>query len=322
MTLGSWLLILTHMTFEEFFKKKRIDLAALSQAEPVLFSEFEQHFKQMGEKSFDHTKKYWFNKLRIQYHLAPEIKPEKPKAENQLAEQTVTEELSEMAAAPKPKVGFTPRFKAAAPAKPVEETPAPVEEKPTVTEGEKPKGFTPRFKAGVTKPAESVASATSEEKAKEAPATEDKPKIGFTPRFKAGVTKPAETVSEEKAPESKPGEEVPTASEEKPKMGFTPRFKAGVTKTVENPEVPKSEEPVSSEEKPTEEKPKMGFTPRFKAGVTKITSADQSKTEEAAASEGKPEQSGEKPSEEKPKMGFTPRFKAGITKQAPPPAEE
>ena len=62
------------MTFEEFFKKKRIDLPALEKAEPALLSEFKTHFEQMGEKSFDHTKKYWFNKLRLTYHLAPEPK--------------------------------------------------------------------------------------------------------------------------------------------------------------------------------------------------------------------------------------------------------
>ena len=38
------------MTFEEFFKKKRIDLDALQAAEPALFSEFKTHFEQMGEK--------------------------------------------------------------------------------------------------------------------------------------------------------------------------------------------------------------------------------------------------------------------------------
>ncbi len=44
------------MTFEDFFNKKRIDLVALKAAEPGLFAEFEKHFTQMGEKSFDHTK--------------------------------------------------------------------------------------------------------------------------------------------------------------------------------------------------------------------------------------------------------------------------
>src|ERR1700735_890808 len=98
------------MTFEEFFKKKRIDLAALEKAEPLLFSEFKTHFGQMGEKSFDHTKKYWFNKLRRQYHLAPEIKPEKVHIPNPLAEQTIAESLSEtIAPKPEAKLGFVPK---------------------------------------------------------------------------------------------------------------------------------------------------------------------------------------------------------------------
>ncbi|MDB5159137.1 MAG: hypothetical protein JWR50_3844 [Mucilaginibacter sp.] len=237
------------MTFEEFFKKKRIDLAALQQGEPALFSEFKLHYDQMGEKSFDHTKKYWFNKIRRQYNLPPEVKTEKPKIDNPLAEQTINESLSELAT---PKPGFTPRFKAAIPPKPAEEisedkkAEAPVEEKPKV-------GFTPRFKAGITKPVD-----TPSEEKKEETTAEDKPKVGFTPRFKAGVTKPAEAQSEEKK------EEAPT--EEKPKIGFTPRFKAGITKPAETPvEEKKSEEP------PAEDKPKVGFTPRFKAGVTKPT---------------------------------------------------
>src|ERR1700760_4886553 len=98
------------MTFEEFFRKKKIDLAALGKAEPTLFAEFKTHFEQMGEKSFDHTKKYWFNKLRLTYQLAPEPKVEKVVIENRLAEQTITETLEERTA-PSAKVGFTPRFK-------------------------------------------------------------------------------------------------------------------------------------------------------------------------------------------------------------------
>ena|SRR6185312_5629656 len=100
------------MTFEEFFKKKRIDLAALEKAEPALFSEFKAHYEKMGEKSFDHTKKYWFNKIRRQFQLPPEVKTEKPRIENPLAEQTVTESLTEAPAAPSPKLGFAPKFKA------------------------------------------------------------------------------------------------------------------------------------------------------------------------------------------------------------------
>ena len=101
------------MTFEEFFSKKKIDLAALQKAEPSLFAEFKTHFGQMGEKSFDHTKKYWFNKLRRRFHLVPEIKTEKPAIANPLAEQTITESLLETIPPASPaKVGFVPRFKA------------------------------------------------------------------------------------------------------------------------------------------------------------------------------------------------------------------
>jgi hypothetical protein len=111
------------MTFEEFFKKKRIDLAALEQTEPTLFSEFEIHYDQMGEKSFDHTKKYWFNKLRRQFPLAPEVKTEKPHIANPLAEQTITESLTEtVPLPPSPKLGFAPKFKMGNMPKPVVST--------------------------------------------------------------------------------------------------------------------------------------------------------------------------------------------------------
>src|ERR1700712_5325541 len=100
------------MTFEEFFKKKKIDLLALQQGEQSLFSEFKTHYEQMGEKSFDHTKKYWFNKLRRRFPAAPEVKTEKVRIENPLAEQTITESLIEPVKAA-PKLGFAPKFKAA-----------------------------------------------------------------------------------------------------------------------------------------------------------------------------------------------------------------
>jgi hypothetical protein len=137
------------MSFEEFFKKKRIDLTALEQSEPALFSEFKTHFEQMGEKSFDHTKKYWFNKVRRQYPLAPEVKTEKVHIENPVAEQTVMESLAEPAAIPPlAKMGFVPKFKAANIPKPV----AAAEEKkedvanPPAEESAMPKpAYKPRF---------------------------------------------------------------------------------------------------------------------------------------------------------------------------------
>src|SRR5271169_3087086 len=100
------------MLFDEFFKKKKINLATFEQGEPALFSEFKIHFEKMGEKSFDHTKKYWFNKLRLRFPAPPEVKVEKVAIENPLAEQTINETLSET---PFPaNVGFKPSFKAGA----------------------------------------------------------------------------------------------------------------------------------------------------------------------------------------------------------------
>jgi len=182
------------MTFEEFFIKKRIDLPALEKAEPVLFSEFKTHFHEMGEKSFDHTKKYWFNKLRHQFHLAPEIKVEKPAIANLPVQQAVTENLTEPTTATQPaKQGFVPRFKAANIVKPpvVEDK---TEEKPAADDPAPPPspakvGFTPRFKAAnMPKPA------ATEEKIEEKPTdagsvAEEKPtevvapKAAYKPRF-------------------------------------------------------------------------------------------------------------------------------------------
>jgi hypothetical protein len=138
------------MTFDEFFKKKRIDLDALEKGDPGLFSEFKKHYHEMGEKSFDHTKKYWFNKVRRQYPLAVEIKTEKPKIENQLAEQTVTEALIEEGAAPvapAPKLGFVPKFRAANIPKPAtEEKPQTEESAPEIPlENKTPQPYKPRF---------------------------------------------------------------------------------------------------------------------------------------------------------------------------------
>lgn len=226
------------MTFEEFFKKKKIDLPALQNGEPALFAEFKNHYEQMGEKSFDHTKKYWFNKLRLRFPAPIEPKVEKVHIENQLAEQTITESLVE-ATTPAPSVGFKPRFKAGMGSKPAEEkpvaaTPPTTEEKPAEAPVVTPAvGFKPRFKASmVSKPAEDKpAEAPVEEKSAETPAATSA--VGFKPRFKASmVTKPAEEKPAEKTdPEptdkkEEPGtEDKPVENAPKP-MGFKPRFKA------------------------------------------------------------------------------------------------
>ena len=165
------------MDFEEFFKKKRIDLAALGKAEPALLSEFKTHFEQMGEKSFDHTKKYWFNKLRLIYHLAPEPKVEKVVIENRLAEQTITEALSET-------------------------TPPPANA-----------GFKPRFKPGMAKPVEAPVTEAGKPEESTEPTAPPPANVGFKPRFKAGVTKPAESEQKEE-PKVEPAEDKPAESTE------------------------------------------------------------------------------------------------------------
>ena len=97
------------MTFEEFLTKKKIDLIQFKSAEPVLFSEFRDHYNQMGAKSFDHSKKFLFNKLRRSYQLKEEPKPIPVKEAievNELASQAETL-LSPTVEA----TIYTPRFK-------------------------------------------------------------------------------------------------------------------------------------------------------------------------------------------------------------------
>lgn len=247
------------MTFEEFFKKKKINLTLLKQGNGGLFSEFKEHFEAMGEKSFDHTKKYWFNSLRRLYPLPPEIKAEKIVIENKLAEQTVAETLTAQIVETEKKVGFTPRFKAGTTAKPQNEIPA-----------------------------ANVPEVKSENAQEEIAAGDDKSKVGFKPRFKAGVTakKPEEQSLEEKGQTSavQPANQTPVEAD-KHKVGFKPRFKAGLTtnKPDEQPLAVPEEKiiglpPQQDQEKPAETtKPSTGFKPRFKAGVTKTTDVPANK---------------------------------------------
>jgi hypothetical protein len=96
------------LTFEEFSAKKKIDLALFQQAEPDLYSEFKSEYDQMGEKSFDHSKKFLFNKIRRAYHIKEEPKTEKPVIElTEIASQALP--LDSPAIDQKP--AYTPRFK-------------------------------------------------------------------------------------------------------------------------------------------------------------------------------------------------------------------
>jgi hypothetical protein len=219
------------MTFEEFFKKKKIDLVALNAAEPTLFDELKLHFELMGEKSFDHTKKYLFNPLRLKYHT-----PEEPKVEKAIAEapaNTAAPSPNTTEAAPA-KMGFKPKFKmgvtAATTDQPTSGVPllTPEPEKPT--EAPAPTlGFKPKFKAGVTQPSKTTETKPSQEPdlTTETPA----PTLGFKPKFRT----PAPKSVEEPAPVPDKTEQTdqtlsaPTELPGKP-LGFKPRFKSEASK--------------------------------------------------------------------------------------------
>lgn len=218
------------MTFEEFFIKKRINLAQLRQAKPDLYDEFRSHYDLMGEKSFDHTKKYWFNRLRKEYLLN----------DKELLANTSTADVREVQ---------TPPIDSADIPTPAEGSSPPV----------KPLGFKPRFKAGSTPPKPTIPKASDQEVPQDStkaptPAEETSPParpLGFKPRFKsASPAKKAATKTKDdtaKAEESAPSQSSSEKSD----------------KTIHRPESnPKANEAEQSPAKP------IGFKPRFKPGVT------------------------------------------------------
>jgi len=152
------------VAFEDFFAKKKIDLPQLEADNRVLYAEFREHYRQMGEKSFDHSKKFWFNRLRKTYPLK-EAEPEKPTSERKEPSPATDGEPPKTpiaVSAPAAKLaGFKPRFKATA-AKPVETESVEVKPKENTTDlavpteekkrkAAKPAGFRPRFRPGITK---------------------------------------------------------------------------------------------------------------------------------------------------------------------------
>lgn len=203
------------LTFEEFFTKKKIDLAQLQTAEPALFAEFKKEFGPMGEKSFDHTKKFWFNKLRRMYHLKEEPKPAKTEIEmTEIASQA--EPLESPTIEQKP--AYTPRFKPATAIKSSQDAPAP-DTIPVSEEKPKP-AYQPRFKmqAPVKKVEEGdVSKAEPAKTAAESP--ESKP-AAYKPRFNIKTLPVQDTKTEAKEvpdlPDSAPTEEKPAA--------YKPRF--------------------------------------------------------------------------------------------------
>ncbi|MGJ1197017.1 hypothetical protein ACR777_12950 [Sphingobacterium spiritivorum] len=308
------------MTFEEFFVKKNIDLSALRHSNSALYDEFKKHYMLMGEKSFDHTKKFWFNRLRKDYKLA-----EQETSPAVVAKKTETQVASSASAgiASKP-AGFRPKFKSAAP--PVTDN-APAAES-TSAETRPATGFTPRFKSNST-----PANAEQKESSDPQPASSNTP-AGFRPRFKPGVTKtnPEESTSSEK---DNTQETVNKPAE------FKPRFKAGITAPKKEEEIPQEESTVI-ENKDTTETPSaaaaednkeapqtpakpLGFRPKFKAGVTTVKKEQEEGTSQAESAVIENKETTETPSaataednKEAPQtpakpLGFKPKFKAGVT---------
>jgi hypothetical protein len=255
------------MTFEEFFLKKKIDLGLFKKGKPDVFAEFVSHYEQMSEKSFDHTKKYWFNNLRIAFPLS-EKKEQKLKdafkpitetiAKKDTVEQSVGDEQTIIAKSPV--ISDTKSTESDSPKSEISEVQLP-----------KPTGFKPRFKGGVVastpKAQEEKLKVEKPESQEEGQPLKTKP-AGFKPRFKAGLTASApksegdeksEAIEKEISTEDKSTVSKPS--------GFKPRFKAGVTASIpkteneEKPEEVKSEN--SDEEQPEVTKP-VGFKPRFK----------------------------------------------------------
>lgn len=244
------------MTFEEFFAKKKIDLVQLEKAEPVLYSEFRSHFAAMGEKSFDHTKKFWFNKLRRLYHLTP---PDKAITQVETAIASQAEPLSSPTIEQKP--AFTPRFKSATTSK---AEPAPEEQaeaKPIAKPAFKPRNIP-------VKPVEP----TAEEKQKPIEPSNTPPAKapGFKPRNIKPVTEESSKPEELKAEESQT--EAPSSSSPAKAPGFRPRnIKSVASENAEDanradsrPGQPAvSETPITNPEK-QEQSTKEGYKPKFK----------------------------------------------------------
>lgn len=308
------------MTFEEFFTKKRIDLAGLQADEPALFLEFKTHFEAMGEKSFDHTKKYWFNKLRLRFHLQPDQKPEKVHIENKIAEQTIVETLTESIP------GKT---------KTTEEISTDEKQAPMI----KGAAFKPRFKPGmqaakhigegesatstpeVNKAAEEIDQSPPFEKEKEA--MQDL--ADRTPRITDG--EPAEKAAD--APMTKPA-------------GFKPRFnaKAVPPKPGTNDQEPTvlPDEQLANSPAPTNEAPAAkpaGFKPRFNAKTMVKPSAPATGSEASeaptvplqdpeipatTAAADETAATAEAPAAAKP-AGFKPRFNAKMVQKPAPPID-
>ncbi|RYE35289.1 MAG: hypothetical protein EOP42_06590 [Sphingobacteriaceae bacterium] len=273
-------------TFEDFFLKKKIDLLQLQNDRPELFAEFSKHYPLMGEKSFDHAKKYWFNQLRRTFPLPEIVKPHPV-----LAEAISDMAIQGMAAAAAQNQNNTldkPKFTEDHLAELVEENVSVkevslAEEEKTIIESEttvpaaKPI-FKPRFNASSIKKTEPTSDldSTVKNKQKQNENIEIEPaKPAFKPRFnmqniKKEVVKEVseETVAENfEAPKNDHPEDI-TKLIEPAKPAFKPRFNMQNIKKEAVKEVSEEEKSIETENPEpatdeSEQEVKPVYKPRF-----------------------------------------------------------
>lgn len=240
------------MTFEEFLTKKKIDLEQFLKAEPNLFAEFHNHYSQMGPKSFDHSKKFLFNKLRRAYHLKEVPKPLPVKEVIQVNE--IASQAEPLLSPTVEATVYTPRVRAGGAKKAEPESANPADESVEPADGKYTSpSFIPRFKA---QPVNKIADPVAETKEE----TTELPKPGFKPRFKPGMSGTSHTKTIDKTEEEIPGE--------KPKQAYVPRFKAAafVAPNQADEVKPVDETNISGESNEgTPLKSKPAYVPRFKA---------------------------------------------------------
>lgn len=173
------------MELEEFLIKKKIDPALFQHSDQSLFQEFKILYGKMGSKSFDHSKKFWFNKLRRKYHLSelPKAGGEKIMEINQPADQALPQ-LSSSVAKNSPE---KPWRKEDSPSSPHAGT-------------ESPRPYVPRFRPRTGKVADNENLPTGSERpadkreTKDDTSTKHRPEQkvqAYKPRFRPGQTGPS-----------------------------------------------------------------------------------------------------------------------------------
>jgi hypothetical protein len=319
------------MTFEEFFAKKKIDLVQLEKAEPVLYSEFKSHFIAMGDKSFDHTKKFWFNKLRRLYHLTP---PDKAITQVETAIASQAEPLSSPTIEQKPAV--TPRFKSTS-----IPTPGSIDEKAESPATPKP-AFKPRNipakapgipgeasgeenQAPTSKPAfrprnipQKPIKETSEEAAE--PENISNTPAAKTPGFKPRNIKPPaeQNAADANRADSRPGEPAvsetpitnPALQEEAKKQGYKPKFK--LKNIPQNPAAGEEQTGLPTKQEPVpESQSEIQTNAPVESDIErKISSSTDEKTPEQEIQDNNLDLRGsdDEKGEEKPKPAYKPKF--------------